>query len=168
MNASIIPTACSLSLTAVLAAGISHWWSVHQFTNLIESGVPVNSIATNSPDADPQTNRSALAAKPSRKKSAIQNYAVSSSEEQKEFFSALVEKMNRVESQNRDLLDQIAETNRDMMKMQFRLDTHSESFRPLPVSEERPFSSIDSGSGIDNNLGVLPPRAEPIMLPSYE
>ena len=168
MNTSIIPIACSLALSAVLAAGISHWWSVCQFTNLIESGVPIQSVTANSPEADPRTDSGALAAKGSRKKSAMHNRAASSSEEQKEFFTALVEKMNRVESQNRDLLDQIAETNRDIMKMQFRLDTHSESFRPLPIAEEKPFSSINQGSGIDNNLGVLPPRAESVTLPSYK
>lgn len=70
--------------------------------------------------------------------------------------------MNRVEAQNRDLLDQLAETNRDMMKLEFRVDSHSESFRPLPLVEETPFSRIDQSPG------VLPPRAEPVQLPSYE
>ena len=32
---------------------------------------------------------------------------------------------------NRDLQDQLEETNRDLSELQFRVDTHSESFRPL-------------------------------------
>lgn len=68
--------------------------------------------------------------------------------------------MESLQNQNRDLLDQLAETNRDLMKLQFRVDTHSESFRPLPVSEDRPFTSLD------DELGVLPPRAEPVLPPS--
>ena len=70
--------------------------------------------------------------------------------------------MEKLQNQNQDLLDQMAETNRDVMKLEFRVDTHSESFRPMPVSEERLDTSFDSGPG------VLPPRAEPVFLPSGE
>ena len=81
---------------------------------------------------------------------------------QKQFFESLVSRMESLQNQNRDLLDQLAETNRDLMKLQFRVDTHSESFRPLPVSEDRPFTSLD------DTIGVLPPRAEPVLAPSQE
>jgi hypothetical protein len=70
--------------------------------------------------------------------------------------------MNGLQSQNRDLLDQLAETNRDIMKLEFRVDTHSESFRPLPVTEDSPFTSLDDKSG------VLPPRAEPVRFPTQQ
>ena len=76
---------------------------------------------------------------------------------QKQFFEALIAKMEKLQNQNRDLLDQVAETNRDMMKLEFRVDTHSASFRPMPVSEDRPDTSFDDGPG------VLPPRAEPVL-----
>ena len=75
---------------------------------------------------------------------------------QKQFFETLVSRMESLQNQNRDLLDQLAETNRDLMKLQFRVDTHSESFRPLPVSEDKPFTSLEE------EIGVLPPRAEPV------
>jgi hypothetical protein len=81
---------------------------------------------------------------------------------QKKFFEALIQKMGAIENQNRDLVDQLAETNRDMMKLEFRVDTHSESFRPLPTSEEPEDTTYDDGPG------VLPPRAEPVSLPSGE
>jgi len=70
--------------------------------------------------------------------------------------------LGALENQNRDLVDQIAETNRDMMKLEFRVDTHSESFRPLPTSEEHGDTTFDDGPG------VLPPRADPVFLPSGE
>ena len=75
---------------------------------------------------------------------------------------ALIAKMDGLQTQNRDLLDQLAETNRDLMKLEFRVDTHSESFRPMPVSEERRFTSVDE------EPGVLPPRAEPVSFPTHE
>lgn len=59
-------------------------------------------------------------------------------------------------------IDQMAETNRDLMKLEFRVDTHSESFRPMPVSQEGSFTNFDEGPG------VLPPRAEPIFPPFDE
>lgn len=38
-----------------------------------------------------------------------------------------------------ELREQVAETNRDLSQLQFRVDSHSESFRPLRVSEENTF-----------------------------
>ena len=171
MNPSAIPATCSLALTAVLAAGISHWWSVRQFTGMIENGVPVVPVPADIPADMPQALPEALAANPASPTPSVQSFAASSSTEQKEFFAALVQEMKQMKIQNRDLLDQLAETNRDMMKMQFRLDTHSESFRPLPVAEDKPAISLGQpqpGTSIDNRPGVLPPRAEPVRLPSYE
>jgi hypothetical protein len=81
---------------------------------------------------------------------------------QQQFFEALVSRMESLQNQNRDLLDQLAETNRDLMKLEFRVDTHSESFRPLPVTEDQPFTSLEE------EAGVLPPRAEPVLLPNHE
>lgn len=57
-------------------------------------------------------------------------------------------------SQNRQLRDQVAETNRDLMELQFRVDTHSESFRPLNMMAEE-------ASPYDTSIGVLPPRDIP-------
>ena len=165
MNPSAIPVCCSLALTAVLSAGISHWWSVRQFTDLLENGVPTTPAPATLPEQQPlgpvlAANVPAPAQMPS--------VVAQGSKEQKEFFSALVDKMNQMETQNRDLLDQLAETNRDMMKLQFRVDMNSEGFRPLPVVEDKPVISLDQGTSVDSTPGVLPPRAEPVGLPSYE
>lgn len=161
MKAYAIPASCCLALTAVLSAGLSHWWSVRQFTGLIENGLPVASAPA--PQAAPATAPAAATlASQTGRKTTNPMPSEPASKSQEDFFAALVEKMNRVEAQNRDLLDQLAETNRDMMKLEFRVDTHSESFRPLPLVEEKPFSSLDQIPG------VLPPRAEPVSLPSYE
>jgi len=76
---------------------------------------------------------------------------------QKEFFKALLKEVKALRNDNLNLVDQMAETNRDLMKLEFRMGTHSESFRPLPVNDERPATSFDDGPG------VLPPRAEPVF-----
>lgn len=168
MKPSTIPVICSLSMAAMLAAGASHWWSVHQFTAMLEHGMlqlpsEPAAIAHSPAPAKAQTAPKVQSA-PQTQAPSFASFNQADSASQKAFYEALIEKMKQVETQNRDLLDQLAETNRDLMKLEFRVDTHSESFRPLPVAEERPFTSLDTGSG-----GVLPPRATPAeQLPSFE
>jgi hypothetical protein len=87
---------------------------------------------------------------------------------QQQFYQELIREMQQLRTQNRDLLNQVAETNRDLMKLEFRVDTHSEQFRPLPVAEDRIGTTfgtgpdIDSGTSFDEGPGLLPPRALPV------
>ena len=62
--------------------------------------------------------------------------------------------VERMQNQTEELRDQVAEANRDLMELQFRVDTHSESFRPLRATQE-PDPSIPTGPG------VLPPIEAP-------
>ena len=156
-----VPLICGAALTAMIAAGASHWWSVRQFIVAMDGRLPASIVPRSAPadsTAQPQAIAKTVNAQP-------RGTFVSASQQephQKEFYEALIAKMASMETQNRDLLDQLAETNRDLMKLEFRVDTHSESFRPLPVSEDQPFSSLA------DDLGVLPPRAEPVFLPTHE
>lgn len=169
MNPSTIPTTCSLALTAVMAAGLSHWWSARQFSSLLEQGVRPAPMAQRAPaDDQPKSASGRLAEKKAEHADLQASLAANASKSQRDFYEALIEKMSQVETQNRDLLDQLAETNRDMMKLQFRVDMNSESFRPLPVSEAKPAIGIGQGNSIDSLPGVLPPRAQPVQLPTYE
>lgn len=155
MKPSTLPLICGMTLAASLGAGVSHWWSVRQFAGLLEHGIP----AAPTQIVEPVTrNAPVLAQNPKQAPVAVNS---ADGNHQKDFYEALIQKMARVENQNRDLLDQLAETNRDLMKLEFRVDTHSESFRPLPVVEEKPFTSINHFDG-----EVLPPRANAVELPS--
>lgn len=156
MKPTTLPMICGLTLAASLGAGVSHWWSVRQFVELIDRGTP-------NPPArmvEPVVTQMPLLAQQSPQRPAPAASMPIEEKHQKDFYEALIQKLARVETQNRDLLDQLAETNRDLMKLEFRVDTHSESFRPLPVVEEKPFTSID---GFDGE--VLPPRANAVELP---
>ena len=146
---------CGVSLAAMTAAGISHWWSVHQFAAAVRSGIPItapgSSLPAPLPPAKPVAHEAIAINQPQNKP------APPPAPAQKEFFEALLTEVKNLRSQNLNLVDQMAETNRDLMKLEFRVDTHSESFRPLPVSEERSDTTFDDGPG------VLPPRAEPVF-----
>jgi hypothetical protein len=163
MKSHTLPLICGVAVAAMCAAGISHWWSVRQFMVVMNhSPAPA---ARPSPAVPAVPEPSALTArKPAASAEAIpaRTAAAAPPAEQQKFYEALITRMESLQNQNRDLLDQLAETNRDLMKLEFRVDSHSASFRPLPVSEDQPFTSLDS------DIGVLPPRAEPVLIPNQE
>ncbi len=165
MKSPTIPMICGLALTAMSAAGVCHWWSVKQFITVMQGSLPISAphapVTTTPPTkSSPEMATAPAAAAPRSVKSSATTQAEDPS--QKRFYEALVEKMERLQNQNRDLTDQMAETNRDLFNLQFRVDTHSESFRPLPVSEERIETTMEEGTG------VLPPRDEPVFIPPDE
>jgi len=161
MKTSTVPVICGVALTAMSTAGLSHWWSVRQFIAALDTGVPASAMPHPAPL--PATAPLVAAEKsPGPPASKPTTPAPTPTPRQKDFYEALISKMENLQNQNRDLLDQVAETNRDLMKLEFRVDTHSEQFRPLPVSEERLDTSFE------DDPGVLPPRAEPVMLPARE
>lgn len=160
MRTPILPLICGVAVAAMSAAGISHWWSVRQFMAALGPEISVSQPPRSVPPA--VTAESTPTKAPANEVLAQKLTPAAPDPHQKQFFESLVTRMEGLQNQNRDLLDQLAETNRDLMKLQFRVDTHSESFRPLPVSEDRPFTSLD------DEIGVLPPRAEPVLAPSHE
>jgi len=166
MKTSTVPILCGTALAAMSAAGASHWWSVKQFTTAIHSGIPVMQPKVSSPVlppvAKPAPAPAVLAVTRPQSKT-----PVTVTGPQKEFFEALVAEVKSLRTQNLNLVDQMAETNRDLMKLEFRVDTHSESFRPLPTSEDRSDTTLDTTS-LDDGPGVLPPRAQPVFPVSGE
>jgi hypothetical protein len=160
MKPATVPILCGAALVAMSTAATCHWWSVGQFVAAVHAGLPVM------PAAPPATPSGGSAQpKPAVPRLLAQGPktpepAPTTDATQKKFYEALIAKMESLQNQNRDLLNQVAETNRDMMNLNFRVDTFSDSFRPMPVSEDRPDTSSEDGPG------VLPPRAEPVFLPS--
>lgn len=163
MNSSTLPIFCGISLAAMAAAGASHWWSVDQWVSAYPANLPLPG-----PQQPMKKPAEPLAPAPNPELASLQKHPTPDSN-QKNFYEALIQKMgdfenrNRnMENQNKDLIDQMAETNRDVVRLQFQVDTHSESFRPMPTSEDRADTSFDDGPG------VLPPRAELVLPESNE
>lgn len=174
MKPAVVPVFCGLVLTGISAAGISHWWSVREIIAATKSGatapvIPVPANPAESPQSvvnvEQPAGVPAVIAKAEPAPTTKQRVHVSATKDEhqaaasEEFYRKLISEMNELRNQNRDLRDQMAETNRDLMKLEFRVDTHSESFRPLPVSEERIETTLDEGSG------VLPPLDHALDLP---
>lgn len=146
------PMLCGTLLVLMVGAGLGHFVSVQETV----ANFPVGPAMRVLPPEPAPAKRSAplhtdLAAAP----------VPQVGDAQKEFFEGLLTEVRALRNENRNLIDQVAETNRDMMKMEFRLDTHSASFRPLPTAEDRDRGDISSTPD-DNFPGVLPPRASPV------
>lgn len=160
MKASVIPVICSIALTGMLGAGATHWWSVRQLVALAGK-LPAQRSAETTPAKPLEVAAPAPVVAPIVPAPAppappvVAKTEAAPDKSEREFFSSLVDELKAVRQQNQELRDQVAETNRDLMELQFRVDTHSESFRPLKVtSEPAPLQSEVSG--------VLPPKALPV------
>lgn len=162
MNSSTPPIICSIALAAMAAAGMSHWWSVRQLManpTLASSQTVLDQPTTLAVAKNATLPEPTPAVAPASDGNPIARQADADPSAREEFFQTLIGEIRELRNQNQDLRDQIAETNRDVMKLEFRVDTHSESFRPLPVSEDRFDTTFEADSG------VLPPRALPADLP---
>lgn len=74
----------------------------------------------------------------------------------------LLEILAEMRGEQKRMRQQLAETNRDLAEANFRLDTHSDSFKPLSADVERP-RSLDSPPAMeDGGAGsghlLLPPK----------
>lgn len=157
MKSSTIPTFCTVCLAAMSAAGASHWWSVNHFVTAFHAGLvsfpKVQSVGPVKRD-EPAIARERVA------------LPMPLSSEDKRFNDLVLKKFDALENQNKDLLGQLAETNRDMINLNFRVDTQSSSYRPMPASETQ------SETAFGDAPSVLPPppypRADPVFLPEDE
>jgi small-conductance mechanosensitive channel len=157
MKTDPIPTICLTALTLMTGAIISHWMGIDERVDLarMRAGQPLISPvmpADEAPAAElPATADAQLVAH----RRTTPRAAASEREDSPELGQRLVralEGFEQLQRENRNLRDQVAETNRDLMELQFRVDTHSESFRPLRATQEieQPISP-----------GVLPPLEIP-------
>ena len=175
MKISAIPAFCSLALASMSAAVFSHWWTVKELAASVNAtsellpatpgsppaSVPGIGLAVAPAAAVPVGQAAATVS--SAKDRAAQTAQPSAA--QKEFYASMLDEMRLIRKENTALRDQMAETNRDLMKLEFRVDTHSESFRPLKIAED---DATLEPPMIDDGPGVLPPRPEVAGLPELE
>jgi len=169
MSRIFAPAICMVALASMIAAGASHWWSVRQLVGMWDAlPEPSQTMAAGRAVAEmpeipaPIAPEMMVAETPLPASPPVGEPI----EMQQQFYQELIREMQQLRDQNRQLLNQVAETNRDLMKLEFRVDTHSEQFRPLPVSDDNFGTTF--GTSFDETPGLLPPRAEPVVLPFSE
>lgn len=154
MNLNFIPMTCSLALTTMATAFVSTWWPVRDLGAdmrdvtwlVVPNPSSLNSHALS--DLQPATTENLALQQPTPQDPNV-------IEIHKDQFDALLRELNQLKKDNAAILDHMSEINRDLMELEFRVDTHSESFRPLPTSEDQlvpPEAMI-----VEESQGVLPP-----------
>jgi hypothetical protein len=167
MRTSIVPATCSVALAIMSAAVLSHWWSVRGFVCAVETNTLALAVK---PTVAPDPSIPAKpAARPAATRPAAPVLVAKTPESQQEFYTTLLDEMKQLKRENTALRNQMAETNRDVMNLEFRVDTHSSQFRPLRVEEQidEP-QDLTEPPIIDDGPGVLPPRPEIVGLPGDE
>jgi hypothetical protein len=154
---STLPIICGTLLTAMVGAGVSHYWSVQSMVATASFQQQPAQIVSTAPTVQRPIQKIATPVA----NTVVSQEPSAKSHSQEEFFNELLAELKQLKNENRDLRDLMGETNRDVMKLSFRVDTHSESFRPLPTSEQRQETSFNIPD--DSLPGVLPPRANPVQ-----
>jgi hypothetical protein len=152
----ISPFICGTLLVAMMAAGVSHYWSVQTFIANYPPVPAVQEIPINAPSNQSEHHKSQPL-----DQLTDSNLRSSGDTAQEEFFRSLLAELMDLKNDNRELRDLMAETNRNVMELAVIVDTHSESLRSLSTSEQSedqaPLEIND-----DEFLSVLPPKASPV------
>lgn len=157
MSFNTIPMICSMVLTTMSAVFFSSWWPNREIAvDLYDDpqyASPRTQQVPSAPHAPrtrstPGSNAPVPAATPTPTPGPAPASAAS-----RDSYEAILKEMRQLKTENMAIRDQMAEINRDLMKLEFRVDTHSESFRPLPVAEE------------ESPQAVPVPEAGPSLLP---
>ncbi len=149
-----IPIICTLALTVMTAFFVKAWWPIRDmgcdfraiqprtFASIAVPVLPRIEIK--------QTVPAAVVAKPEQAPPDDESVSID-----KKTLDSLIAEIQRLGKSNETLRDQLAELNRDLMQLEFRVDTHSESFRPLPINEEQ--IATTSEEPIEEEASLLPP-----------
>lgn len=156
MNANLIPCLCGGALLLMCGAGASHFIGVQQQVAQHQH----ERTKRPAPLAAPLQVAPAPVQQPALPPSAVAaiTQAVNAQQQPstdpaiKELTQDLISELRKISRENQNLREQVAETNRDLMEMSFRLETHSKEFRPLRSEETEPAKPINSVP-----VGVLPP-----------
>ncbi|MBB5352348.1 hypothetical protein HNR46_002593 [Haloferula luteola] len=167
MKPDFVAIACCAALAIMTGAVASHFASVQQMVELAHQGKVAPPAPANSQSPDDaswqewvarlqQQNQLLRQTLESRTAGEVPEAPILTStglndDDLRRMIQTLVQ-------QNQELQSKLAETNRDVMALEFRVDSHSEQFRPLNLSE--PTEVPDSSSPLDDlreDIGVLPP-----------
>jgi hypothetical protein len=156
MKNSTVQVSCGIALAVMAGAVGAHWFSVKQTLALAaglqsKSGIPA---LVNPAPEDPAVKEARQILAEAKAAAGKHEMTVSTvaSPSQDGRIERLISSCEALMAQNSELKGQVAETNRDLMALQFQVDSHSASFRPLRIAEDQAPPPAD---------GVLPPKEAP-------
>mgnify|MGYP001827204987 CR=1 FL=1 len=157
MNGMLVQLVASGAALSLMGGAVTvHYVHVQEVSSAFDGdaspeGIELASLETTSElmpgEAMVQTDRAPETRPPSEKEVTL------------ELLQSMVDQIESLANENRALRleqsaleEQVAESNRDLSQLKFRVDTHSESFRPLRVSEDSVLRPLNS------THPVLPPK----------
>jgi len=154
MKLDLIPLTSLAALTLMTGAVVTHWLGVDERLELalLRADASDAVLVVEQSPASPTLPLEAFIATHQAPRTRPQASALGLPPELEGRFVRALESIEQMHRSQDNLRDQVAETNRDLMELQFRVDSHSESFRPLRSTHE---SEIPTGNG------VLPPLDTP-------
>ena len=168
MKPAVLPIICGAALAVMAGAASTHYLSVRQMVILAEnSALPMGEVAPAGTEASEtealiaqirQENASLQGTLAHQKANLVGNANPAPAAQPPSHLNQVLAELVAL---NRDLRNQVAETNRDLMELQFRVDTHSEQFRPLNLTEDYRDESDEFDPAA---IGVLPPL-DPLDMP---
>jgi hypothetical protein len=166
MKPATLPIVCGAALAIMAGAAATHFMSVRQIVEMAQYTMP-------EPPASPvqMTDTQSMIAQLKQENQSLQgtlqnSRAILSANRGGTSAAPATPATNtdqllaELVAMNRELRNQLAETNRDIMELQFRVDTHSEQFRPLNITEPETNMVLDPPD-YDTSIGVLPPMDMP-------
>jgi|GEM_PF-452598 len=170
MKTALVPILSGVALALMAGAATTHYFSVKQMVSLAAQS-PGNRLAPTEPGSSTAHAMAAIEGL-KRHQASLQQVLAGNEARLASIDGSLAPSpgdadlkrlLAELVAQNRYLRDQIAETNRDLMELQFRVDTHSEQFRPLKLDGD-PSGGLHELDGYDieddaydTSIGVLPP-----------
>jgi hypothetical protein len=165
MKPSLIPIACGTALALMAGAAAAHWSSVNHMAalaSLLPADLSPARVTLPAmvplPDDKPAREAKHFLAEARRAEDKPARPATASNDTDARFEKLLSVLEGTVE-QNAQLRDQMANTNRDMLELQLRVDSYDGQFRPLKIQDEPRALVVEETTAFDD--GVLPPIEYP-------
>lgn len=151
----------ALALAAMSGAVCSHWAGLDAHLALARHAAgPTHAATPPAPPAASSTTTHLLATHdpPAATTTVVTTPSPAPTPAATDVDQRILNLVERMQGDQLNLRDQLAEANRDLMELRFRVDTHSESFRPLRTTPEVDVNLLPPDPAA---LGVLPPLDNP-------
>ncbi|MBT8044231.1 MAG: hypothetical protein KJO79_04710 [Verrucomicrobiae bacterium] len=159
MNA-ITLSATTLALGVMVGITVTHH---HQVNSLVERGLPAQATPAEAPvyhavpNPQPQSTQPVVLASsdaPATRRPEMPIVVETSNYRD----DALLEILAAIRNEQKTIRRQISESNRDLDELTFRVDSHSDSFKPLRTEVERPRPIDTITPPASDSGGLLPPK----------
>jgi len=157
MSNVILPLFATIALSAIASISGMHY---HQVSKMVaENQVTTSVVANTAQPIDLSSNYDGFV--PATPIAGTSEVSSDSAREEAylKLLAQQTQMLSNMRNEQKNLVKQLSEANRDIDELTFRVDSHSTSFRPLRVNNERPRTLNTDIPAVDGDAtGLLPPK----------